>query len=41
MLLSTLYDYPMATGAEGTSIVAVVRGRRIELDLSGLRNPPE
>jgi hypothetical protein len=41
MLLSTLYDYLMATGAEGASIVVVVHGRRIELDLSGLRNPPE
>ena len=42
MLLSTLYDYLMATGAEGASIVVVVHGHRIELDLSGLRNaPPE
>jgi len=42
MLLSTLYDYLMATGAEGASIVVVVRGHRIELDLSGFHNaPPE
>ena len=42
MLLSTLYDYLMATGAEGASIVVVVHGHRIELDLSGLRSaPPE
>jgi transcriptional regulator with XRE-family HTH domain len=42
MLLSTLYDYLVATGAEGASIVVVVHGHRIELDLSGLRNaPPE
>lgn len=42
MLLSTLYDYLTATGAEGASIVVTVHGHRIELDLSGLRNaPPE
>jgi DNA-binding transcriptional regulator YiaG len=42
MLLSTLYDYLMATGAEGASIVVVVHGHRIELDLSGFHNaPPE
>ena len=41
MLLSTLYDYLMATGAEGASIVVIVHGHRIELDLSGHRNPPE
>lgn len=41
MLLSTLYDYLMATGAEGASIVVIVHGHRIELDLSGLRNLPE
>lgn len=40
MLLSTLYDYLMATGAEGASIVVVVHGHRIELDLSGLHNTP-
>ena len=28
MLLSTLYDYLMATGAEGASIVVVVYGHR-------------
>jgi transcriptional regulator with XRE-family HTH domain len=41
MLLSTLYDYLMATGAEGAGIVVIVHGHRIELDLSRLRNPPE
>jgi transcriptional regulator with XRE-family HTH domain len=42
MLLSTLYDYLMATGAEGASIVVTVHGHRIELDLSGFHNaPPE
>lgn len=42
MLLSTLYDYLMAAGAEGASIVVIVRRHRIELDLSGLCNaPPE
>jgi len=41
MLLSTLYDYLMATGAEGAGIVVTVHGHRIELDLSQLRNPPE
>jgi transcriptional regulator with XRE-family HTH domain len=37
MLLSTLYDYLTATGAEAASIVVTVHGRRIELDLSRLR----
>lgn len=41
MLLSTLYDYLMATGADGAGIVVIVHGHRIELDLSRLRNPPE
>ena len=41
MLLSTLYDYLMATGAEGASIVVVVNGHRIELDLGRLRSQPE
>jgi hypothetical protein len=41
MLLSTLYGYLTATGAEGASIVVIVHGHRIELDLSRLRNPPE
>ena len=40
MLLSTLHDYLMATGAESASIVVVARGLRIELDLSDLREPP-
>lgn len=39
MLLSTLYDYLMAAGAEGAGIVVIVHGHRIELDLSRLRNP--
>lgn len=38
MLLSTLYDYLTATGADAASIVVTVHGRRIELDLSRLRN---
>ena len=29
MLLSTLYDYLMATGAEGAGIVVIVHGHRI------------
>lgn len=33
MLLSTLYDYLTATGADGASIVVLVRGVKIELDL--------
>jgi len=33
MLLSTLYDYLTATGADAASIVVTVHGRRIELDL--------
>jgi DNA-binding XRE family transcriptional regulator len=33
MLLSTLYDYLTATGADAASIVVVVHGQRIELDL--------
>ena len=36
MLLSTLYDYLTATGAEAASIVIIVRGHRIELDLGQL-----
>jgi DNA-binding XRE family transcriptional regulator len=36
MLLSTLYDYLTATGADAASIVVIVRGRRIELDLERL-----
>jgi hypothetical protein len=38
MLLSTLFDYLMATGAESASIVVTVHGRRIELDLAQLRH---
>jgi DNA-binding XRE family transcriptional regulator len=37
MLLSTLYDYLTATGADAASIVVIVHGRRIELDLGVLR----
>jgi hypothetical protein len=37
MLLSTLYDYLTATGADAASIVVVVHGRRIELDLGTVR----
>ncbi|WP_433514800.1 helix-turn-helix domain-containing protein [Nonomuraea sp. CA-143628] len=37
MLLSTLFDYLTATGAESASIVVTVHGRRIELDLAQLR----
>lgn len=36
MLLSTLYDYLTATGADGASIVVTVRGHRVELDLERL-----
>ncbi|MBO3746162.1 helix-turn-helix domain-containing protein [Streptosporangiaceae bacterium NEAU-GS5] len=39
MLLSTLYDYLVATGAENAGIVVTVHGRRIELDLAQLRQP--
>ena len=41
MLLSTLYDYLSATGADTASIVVTVHGRRIELDLGSLRGRPE
>src|SRR5215472_10802767 len=37
MLLSTLYDYLTATGADAASIVVTVHGQRIELDLGSLR----
>jgi hypothetical protein len=36
-----LYDYLMATGAEGAGIVVTVHGQRIELDLAQLRHHPE
>lgn len=39
MLLSTLFDYLTATGAEAASIVVTVRGRKIELDLSRFHDP--
>ena len=38
MLLSTLYDYLTATGADTASIVITVRGHKIELDLERLRH---
>jgi DNA-binding transcriptional regulator YiaG len=41
MLLSTLYDYLTATGADAASIVVTVHGHRIELDLGSLRAHPE
>lgn len=41
MLLSTLHDYLMATGAESAGIVVTVHGQRIELDLSRLRDQPD
>jgi DNA-binding XRE family transcriptional regulator len=37
MLLSTLYDYLTATGADAASIVVTVHGHKIELDLGRLR----
>ncbi|HEY6857819.1 MAG TPA: helix-turn-helix domain-containing protein [Mycobacterium sp.] len=39
MLLSTLYDYLTATGADTASIVVIVHGQRIELDLATIRAP--
>lgn len=41
MLLSTLYDYLMATGADGAGIVVTVHGQRIELDLARLHSYPQ
>lgn len=41
MLLSTLYDYLTATGADTASIVVTVHGHRIEPDLGSLRAHPE
>ena len=38
MLLSTLYDYLTATGADAASIVVTVHGHKIELDLGRLRD---
>src|SRR5580693_5996901 len=40
MLLSTLYDYLMATGADGAGIVVTLHGQRIELDLARIRDQP-
>jgi hypothetical protein len=41
MQLSTLYDYLMATGADGAGIAVTVHGQRIELDLALLHSHPE
>jgi transcriptional regulator with XRE-family HTH domain len=41
MLLSALYDYRTATGADAVSIIVTVHGRRIGLDLGLLRARPE
>ena len=38
MLLSTLYGYLTATGADTASIVVVVHGQKIELDLGQLHD---
>ena len=38
MLLSTLAEYLMATGAEDVRIVVTVNGAEVELDLARLRN---
>lgn len=38
MLLSTLFDYLTATGAENAQLSVTVRGQRIELDLAGLNS---
>ncbi len=38
MLLSTLYDYLTATGADAASIVVTVHGHKIELDLGRLHD---
>jgi DNA-binding XRE family transcriptional regulator len=37
MLLSTLYDYLTATGADAASIVVTVHGHKIELDLGQIQ----
>lgn len=39
MLLSTLYDYLTATGADAASIVVTVHGQKVELDLGQLHGP--
>lgn len=38
MLLSTLADYLLATGAEDVRIVVTVNGNEVDLDLAQLRN---
>jgi len=40
MLLSTLREYLMATGAESAAIVVIVHGQRIEIDLTDLSDQP-
>jgi hypothetical protein len=40
-LLSTLYDYLTATGADAASIVITVHGHKIELDLGRLHDAAE
>jgi DNA-binding XRE family transcriptional regulator len=37
MLLSTLYDYLTATGADTASIVVTVHGHKVEMDLARLQ----
>jgi DNA-binding XRE family transcriptional regulator len=39
MLLSTLFDYLTAAGAEGARIVVSIHGQEIDLDLAGLPHP--
>jgi len=38
LLLSTLYDYLTATGADAANIVVTVHGHKIELDLGRLHD---
>jgi transcriptional regulator with XRE-family HTH domain len=40
MLLSTLHDYLMATGADTAGIIVTIHGQRIELALARLRSHP-
>ena len=39
MLLSTLFDYLSAAGAEGARIVVSIHGEEIDLDLGSLPHP--
>jgi DNA-binding XRE family transcriptional regulator len=41
MLLSTLYEYLTATGADAASIVVTVHGLKIELDLGRFHHPAQ